>query len=109
MAVHTRLAGARAANNELDIRGMMTDEADLAVDRFLDSALMGKLNTVTIIHGKGTGALRKAVHASSIRRTSLALTVSFILPAASCSRSPLTEETTARFPPNSTRSPACHL
>ena len=61
VAVHTRLAGARAANNELDIRGMMTDEADLAVDQFLDSALMGKLNTVTIIHGKGTGALRKAV------------------------------------------------
>ncbi|MDE7243150.1 MAG: Smr/MutS family protein, partial [Oscillospiraceae bacterium] len=62
VAVHTRLAGARAANNELDLRGMMTDEADLAVDRFLDSALMGKLNTVTIIHGKGTGVLRKAVH-----------------------------------------------
>ena len=61
VAVHSRLMGARAANNELDIRGMMTDEADLAVDQFLDNALMGKLNTVTIIHGKGTGALRKAV------------------------------------------------
>ena len=32
-----------------------------AVDLFLDNALMGKLETVTIIHGKGTGALRKAV------------------------------------------------
>ena len=31
------------------------------VDIFLDNALMGKLETVTIIHGKGTGALRKAV------------------------------------------------
>ena len=71
MAVHTRLAGARAANNELDIRGMMTDEADLAVDRFLDSALMGKLNTVTIIHGKGTGALRKAVHQQLRRHTAV--------------------------------------
>ena len=71
VAVHTRLAGARAANNELDIRGMMTDEADLAVDRFLDSALMGKLNTVTIIHGKGTGALRKAVHQQLRRHTAV--------------------------------------
>ena len=71
VAVHTRLAGARAANNELDIRGMMTDEADLAVDQFLDNALMGKLNTVTIIHGKGTGALRKAVQQQLRRHPSV--------------------------------------
>ena len=56
-----RLAGARAACNEIDLRGMMTDEAELAVERFLDNAVMDKLNEVTIIHGKGTGALRKAV------------------------------------------------
>ena len=62
VATAVRLAGARAALTELDIRGMMTDEADLAVDQFLDNAVMGKLNVVTIIHGKGTGALRKAVH-----------------------------------------------
>ncbi|MGN0984974.1 MAG: endonuclease MutS2 [Candidatus Enterenecus sp.] len=55
-----RLAAAKA---ELDLRGMMVDEALGAVDLFLDSALMGKLETVTIIHGKGTGALRKAVRA----------------------------------------------
>ena len=61
-ATAIRLQGARAAVNELDIRGLMTDEADLQVDQFLDNALMGKLNVVTIIHGKGTGALRKAVH-----------------------------------------------
>ena len=61
-AATVRLAGARAAVNELDIRGLMTDEADLQVERFLDNALVGKLNVVTIIHGKGTGALRKAVH-----------------------------------------------
>ena len=51
-----------AASVELDIRGMMTDEAECVVDRFLDEAVMGRLNQVTIIHGKGTGALRKAVH-----------------------------------------------
>ena len=62
VATAVRLQGARAAISELDIRGLMTDEADLAVDQFLDNAVMGKLNVVTIIHGKGTGALRKAVH-----------------------------------------------
>lgn len=51
-----------AASMELDIRGMMTDEAEGVVDRFLDDAVLGRLNQVTIIHGKGTGALRKAVH-----------------------------------------------
>ena len=66
-----RLAGARAAVNELDIRGLMTDEADLAVDQFLDNAVMGKLNVVTIIHGKGTGALRKAVHQQLKRHPSV--------------------------------------
>ena len=52
---------AAAAKAELDLRGMMVDEALGAVDLFLDNAVMGKLETVTIIHGKGTGALRKAV------------------------------------------------
>ena len=52
---------AASAKPELDIRGMMTDEAIPVVEQFLDGARMGKLTTVTIIHGKGTGALRKAV------------------------------------------------
>ena len=42
---------------------MGTLEAEAVVDRFLDAAVMGKLETVVIIHGKGTGALRKAVQA----------------------------------------------
>ncbi len=46
---------------ELDIRGMMTDEAIPIVERYIDNAVMSKLTTVTIIHGKGTGALRAAV------------------------------------------------
>ena len=57
----TRPFRAAAAKAELDLRGMMVDEALGAVDLFLDNAVMGKLETVTIIHGKGTGALRKAV------------------------------------------------
>ena len=71
VATAVRLQGARAAISELDIRGLMTDEADLAVDQFLDNAVMGKLNVVTIIHGKGTGALRKAVHQQLKRHPSV--------------------------------------
>ena len=59
---HTPELRAKAVKPELDIRGMMTDEAIPVVERFIDSAKMAKLNTVTIIHGKGTGALRQAVH-----------------------------------------------
>ncbi len=53
-----RASGARP---ELDIRGMTGDEGVAMVDRFLDDAVMAHLTTVTIIHGKGTGALRQAV------------------------------------------------
>ncbi len=55
---------AAATKPELDLRGMMTDEAVPVLERFLDGARMGHLETVTVIHGKGTGALRKAVHQS---------------------------------------------
>ena len=51
-----------SAARELDIRGLETLEAESVVDNFLSAAVMGKLDEVTIIHGKGTGALRKAVH-----------------------------------------------
>lgn len=53
----------RNAQTELDLRGQTTDEALLEVDRFLDNARLGGLDRLTIIHGKGTGALRAAVHA----------------------------------------------
>ena len=52
----------RRASSELDIRGYETLEAESVVENYLDAAVMAKLDTVTIIHGKGTGALRKAVH-----------------------------------------------
>ena len=53
---------ASRAASELDIRGYETLEAESVVDNYIDSAVMAKLGSVTIIHGKGTGALRKAVH-----------------------------------------------
>ncbi len=54
-------SGARASA-ELDIRGLETLEAESVVENYLDAAQRAKLGTVTIIHGKGTGALRAAVH-----------------------------------------------
>ena len=55
-----RSLGAKA---EVDLRGMTTDEAELVLSQFIDRAIVGNLTQVTVIHGKGTGAVRKAVHA----------------------------------------------
>lgn len=52
----------RKSSMELDIRGMMSDEGVMEVDRFIDNCILGGIETITIIHGKGTGALRNAVH-----------------------------------------------
>lgn len=51
----------RKATTEIDLRGMTVEEAIMEVDQFIDHALLSNLELVTIIHGKGTGALRKAV------------------------------------------------
>lgn len=56
-----------AVSHEIDLRGMESIEAVNAAEQYIDSAVMGKLKTVTIIHGKGTGALRAAVQ-QSLRR-----------------------------------------
>lgn len=54
-----RSLGAKA---EVDLRGMTTDEAEMTLSQFIDRAVVGNLTQVTVIHGKGTGAVRKAVH-----------------------------------------------
>ncbi len=51
-----------AMSSEVDLRGMDTVEAICALELYLDSAMRSNLSTVRIIHGKGTGALRAAVH-----------------------------------------------
>lgn len=50
-----------ALASEIDLRGMESLEGVLAAERYIDSAVMARLSTVTIIHGKGTGALRAAI------------------------------------------------
>ncbi len=53
-----------AMNPEVDLRGMDSVEAICVMDRYLDEAMRSNLKQVRIIHGKGTGVLRKAVHDS---------------------------------------------
>lgn len=49
-------------SSELNLLGMTTDEAIVELDKYLDDAYLAHLSPVRIVHGKGTGALRKAVH-----------------------------------------------
>ena len=51
-----------AMNSEVDLRGMDTIEAVCVLERYLDEAMRSGIKTVRIIHGKGTGAVRAAVH-----------------------------------------------
>ena len=51
----------KETHREIDIRGMMVDEAEVTLGKFLDDAVIAGLSQVLIIHGKGTGALRKGV------------------------------------------------
>ncbi len=53
-----------AVAGEIDLRGMDTVEAVCVLERYLDEAMRGRLSSVRIIHGKGTGALRTAVQQS---------------------------------------------
>ncbi len=61
--VHTGSTKATASSNSsIDLRGTTVEEAILDLDKFIDSVLRTGLNEITIIHGKGTGALRKGIH-----------------------------------------------
>lgn len=55
------LSRAMNISPEINLLGMTTDEAITALDKYLDDARMSHLDTVRIVHGKGTGALRNAV------------------------------------------------
>jgi len=51
----------RDPNTEIDLHGMSVDEAIIAVNGFLDKAYRKHVRRAWIIHGKGTGTLRRAV------------------------------------------------
>ena len=53
-----------AMSSEVDLRGMDTIEAVCVLERYLDEAMRSNVSPVRIIHGKGTGAVRAAVHQS---------------------------------------------
>lgn len=55
--------GQRTVSGEVDLRGMASDEAIMELDKYIDNAVLSGITTVTVIHGKGTGTLRKAVQA----------------------------------------------
>ena len=54
-------AAKEAIKTEIDLRGMDTGEAIMELDRYIDTAILSNVKTITAIHGKGTGALRTAV------------------------------------------------
>lgn len=60
------------AHRDIDIRGMMVDEAEVLLGKFIDDSVMAGLSQVLVIHGKGTGALRKGVHAYLKRHRNVA-------------------------------------
>lgn len=53
----------RDVSREIDIRGLMVDEAEIILGKYIDDAILAGFSKVIVIHGKGTGALRKGVRA----------------------------------------------
>ena len=51
-----------SVSSEINLIGKTTDEALALLDKYLDDAYIAHLSSVRIVHGKGTGALRTAVH-----------------------------------------------
>lgn len=52
----------KTATTEINVIGYNVDEAIFAIDKYLDDCTLAKLKTVRIVHGKGTGTLRKGIH-----------------------------------------------
>ncbi len=57
-----RMSKTASVSPEINLIGKTVDEAISVLDKYLDDAYLAHLGTVRIVHGKGTGALRKAVH-----------------------------------------------
>ena len=59
---HMKAAKARTVKNEVSLRGMTADEAEVELSKFLDDACLANLEEIKIIHGLGTGVLKKMVY-----------------------------------------------
>lgn len=61
-ASYNSVSKSRTAKSEINVIGLNVDEAIFVVDKFLDDSYLAKLQTVRIVHGKGTGKLREGIH-----------------------------------------------
>lgn len=52
----------RSVTTEIDLRGQNVEEAIVSLDRFIDQCVLSNIENITVIHGKGTGVLRKAIN-----------------------------------------------
>ena len=57
-----KMSKSLSVSPEINLLGKTVDEAVSELDKYLDDALLSHLNSVRIVHGKGTGALRKGIH-----------------------------------------------
>ncbi len=57
-----KVSKTRTANSEINVIGLTVDEAIPLIDKFLDDCFLAKIQTARIVHGKGTGKLRQAIH-----------------------------------------------
>ncbi len=59
---YTRISKSKTAKSEINVIGLTVEEAIFVIDKFLDDCSLAKLTTARIVHGKGTGKLRKGIH-----------------------------------------------
>ena len=57
-----KMSKSLSVSPEINLLGKTVDEAVAELDKYLDDALLSHLNSVRVVHGKGTGALRKGIH-----------------------------------------------
>lgn len=58
----TAISKSASIKPEINVMGMTVDEAIAQLDKYIDDACLANLNQITVVHGKGTGALRKGLH-----------------------------------------------
>ena len=62
MSKYTNISKSKTVKSEINVIGLNVEEAIFVVDKFLDDCSLAKLQTVRIIHGKGTGKLKEGIH-----------------------------------------------